>query len=146
MFRQFDNKTYNRKFCERYLHGFSSQNVLLEHMKLCGQHDAVSIKKPSSNSYISFRHFYKTSLCPYTIYADIEALFIKKLTCKAKPSAAGTTKLEDQIPCSFGPLLVDKPNNKTVYKFDRSSNEMQIFFIGFVIKLKSKNQTTCDFR
>ena len=118
----------NRNFCGRCLHGFFSQKVLLEHMKLCGQHDAVSIKMPPSNSYISFRHFYKTSMCPYTIYANIEALCIKKLTCKAKPSAAGTTKLEDQIPCSFGALLVDKPYNKTIYKFDRSSNARQIFF------------------
>ena len=78
MSRQFKNKTYSQKFCQRCLHGFSSQTVLIEHLKLCGQHSAVSIKMPPSESFISFRHWYKTSMCPYTIYADIEAL------CKSK--------------------------------------------------------------
>ena len=113
MSRQFETKTYCRKFCKRCLHGFSSQMVLLEHVKFCGQHDAVSIKMPPEKSFISFCHWFKTSLCPFTIYADTEATCRKKLTCKTNPLKAGTTKLEEQVPCSFGALLVDKPNKRT---------------------------------
>ena len=72
MSRQFESKTYCRN-------GFSSQTVLLEHVKLCGQYDAVSIKMPPEKSFISFRHWFKTSLCPFTIYADTEAICQKKI-------------------------------------------------------------------
>ena len=56
-------------------------------------------------------------------------LFVeKKLTCKANPLKAGTTKLEEQVPCSFGALLVDKPNERTTYKHDRGPKCMEDFF------------------
>ena len=137
MSKQFETETYCRKFCERCLHGFSSQTVLLEHVKLYGQHDAVSIRMPPEKSFISFRHWFKTSLCPFTIYADTEAICRNKLTCKTNPLKAGTTKLEEQVPCSFGALLVDKPNKRTTYKHDRGPNCMENFFNW--IRVQPKN-------
>ena len=56
-------------------------------------------------------------------------LTLRLFACKATPSAAGELKLEEQTPCSFDALLVDIPINKTLYKFDRSSDTMQFFLL-----------------
>ena len=54
MSRQFEKCTNRKKFCERCLHGFSSQNLHKEYSPLCGEHDAVTIKMPPDGSKLSF--------------------------------------------------------------------------------------------
>ena len=67
-------------------------------------------------------------MSPFAIYADTEALCPKQITCKRDPSKAGTTKLEDQIPCSFGALLVDRITNTSLYAFQRGPDSISQFF------------------
>ena len=126
--RQFNISSDRRKFCTRCLHGFSSQKILVDHLKLCGQHDAVSIKIPEPKLYISFRNWCKTSMSPFTICADTEGLCIKKSVCKTDPSKAGTKLVEEQIPCLFCALLLDRPQKRTVYKSLRGPESIQEFF------------------
>ena len=76
MARQFERSTNRTKFCERCLDGFSSQQILSDHLILCGQHEATAIKMPPECSKIRFQHWFKTSICPFVIYADTEALCV----------------------------------------------------------------------
>ena len=128
MTRQYPCSTNRTKFCERCLHGFSSLNRLTEHLDLCGEHDAISIKMPLEGSKVRFKHYFKTLMSPFGIYADTEALCSKQITCGSDPSKAGTTKLGDQIACSFGALLVDRSTNTYHYEFNRGQVSIAIFF------------------
>ena len=38
------------------------------------------------------------------------------------PNEKATTKVEEQSPCSFGSLLVDRASGKSVYEFSRGPN------------------------
>ena len=92
---------------------------------------------PPEGSTITFQHWFKSSFCPFAIYADTEALCRKHITCKIDPSRVGTTKLEDRIPCSFGAVLVDRTTNSTTYKTDRGPDCIKNFFDW--IRLPAKN-------
>ena len=140
MTRQYPCSTNRTKFCERCLHGFSSLNRLTEHLDLCGEHDAISIKMPLEGSKVRFKHYFKTSMSPFAIYADTEALCPKQFTCGRDPSKAGTTKMGDQIACSFGALLVDRGTNTYHYEFNRGQDSIAIFFDWVQSKAKKLSQ------
>ena len=126
MARQFERSTNRTKFCERFLHGFSSQQILSDHLILCGQHEATAIKMPPEGSTIRFQHWLKTSICPFVIYADTEALCLS--AGKNLKTTDNTTKLEEQTPCSFGALLVDRTSKKSFYDTSRGENAISSFF------------------
>ena len=127
MARQFERSTNRTKLCERCLHGFSCQQILSDHLILCGQHEATAIKMPPEGSKIRFQQLFKTSICPFVIYADTEALCLS--AGKNLKTTDNTTKLQEQTPCSFGALLVDRTSNKSIYDISRGENASnEIFF------------------
>ena len=64
----------------------------------------------------------------FVIYADTEALCTKILGCKPNPEKRATTIIEEQTPCSFGSLLVDRANRKSLYESSRGPNCIETFF------------------
>ena len=130
MARQFERSTNRTKFCERCLHGFSSQQILSDHLILSGQHEATAIKMPPEGSKIRFQHWFKTSICPFVIYADTEALCLS--AGKNLNTTDNTTKLEEQTLCSFGALLADRTSNKYFYDTSRGENAVNFFSTIFV--------------
>ena len=58
----------------------------------------------------------------FIIYADTQAL------CKKNPKKRATTINEEQTPCSFGSLLVDRANGKSLYESSRGPKCIETFF------------------
>ena len=83
---------------------------------------------PLDYTKVRFQHWFKTSICPYAIYADTEALCTKVHTCMPSPEKSGTTIIENQVPCSFDVLLVDRTTGKSHYEFKRDENCIEFFF------------------
>ncbi len=62
-------------FCQYCLHGFTSQNLLNDHIQYCQVHDAQKIELPTNKDcFLEFKAYEKTLRVPYVIYADCECL------------------------------------------------------------------------
>ena len=59
---------------------------------------------------VSFGNWFKTSMCPFTIYTEV--ICEKKLTYQTDPAESGTSQLKEQTLCFFGELVVAKLYDK----------------------------------
>ena len=97
-------------FCERYPQGFSSQNVLDDHLFCCRgikcrPENKIEMPKEGKNI-VKFENYQNQMKVPWIIYADFESLVEKIHGCKRDPSGSSTTKTEVHTPCGFGFMAV----------------------------------------
>ena len=60
---------------------------------------------------------------------QIQKQYVKcLLVVRFNPNEKATTKVEEQKPCCFGTLLVDRASGKSVYKSSRGPNCIGVFF------------------
>ena len=67
-------------------------------------------------------------MSPFVIYAETEALCKNIQGCKPNPEKRAKTIIEEQTPCCFGSLLVDRANGKSLYESSRSPYCIETFF------------------
>ena len=61
------------------LHSFRTDNPLKRHERLCDNNDCCHVEMPTKNNKIlKYNHGEKSLKVPFTIYADLECLLIKK--------------------------------------------------------------------
>ena len=99
------SKHKDRKyFCERCLHCYSREDLLVAHKPECrgiGKR-AISIEMPTKGSKIIFQNWCKQISVPYVIYADFEALTTKIDV----PTKSNTQKTELHKACGFSYIVV----------------------------------------
>ena len=96
-------KYHGRKyFCERCLHGYTTEDLLQRHIPECnGIGDrAIRIEMPikGKNDTVKCVNLHKKMKVPFVIYADFEAI-IKKIDDHGRTN---TTKLQERVVCGYG--------------------------------------------
>ena len=92
------------RFCGNCMQPIAKHNYS-KHTDFCEEHKPLEIRMPESDRKITFVNWQKTQWCPFTVYADLEAIDVP-----ADPSfcsESNTTEVERQYPASFGAVLLD---------------------------------------
>ena len=85
-------------FCTYCLHGFSREDLLLEHKPFCNTHGLQHTVLPTEkDKYMQFKNIAKMLEVPFVIYADFE--------CLLKPTTTEGRKHQHQ-PCGYSYLIV----------------------------------------
>ena len=82
LFRLFRRITANNNgdfYCLGCLHSFRTDNALKRHERLCDNNDYCYVEMPTKdNKTWKYNHGEQSLKAPFTIYADLECLLIKK--------------------------------------------------------------------
>ena len=79
LFRGITSNNHGDFYCLGCLHSFRTDNALKKHERLCGNNDYCHVEMPTENNNIlKYNHGEKSLKVPFTIYADLERLLIKK--------------------------------------------------------------------
>ena len=125
-----------KRFCRYCLQCFSSEKVLVEHIKICLKvNGKQSIKL--RNGLIKFNNRYKHLAVSFKIYADSESVFKRVQKTNRDGNAFYTKKYQEHIPCSFTYKIVciDHRFSKLVVLY-RGKNA----FYKFVAKIRNECQ------
>jgi hypothetical protein len=123
-----DGQTY---YCNYCLHGFTTPDLLNDHVPYCSPHGAqrVSFPKSEDKQWVKFTSIHKQLKVPFVIYADFES-FVRPIdSCTPNPAKSSTTLYEKHEACGYSFLVkcahdeMSKPAE--VY---RGSNVIDNFF------------------
>ena len=79
LFRGITSNNHGDFYCLGCLHSFRTDNALKKHERLCGNNDYCHVEMPTeNNNTLKYNHGEKSLKVPFTIYADLERLLIKK--------------------------------------------------------------------
>lgn len=124
---QISNHKAKAYLCDRCLNQFRNSDKLQKHIGHCANQNEYQIEVPTpGNDIIEFKHYKNQVICPYVIYADVEAL-LKTPTenfCKN-----GVTKaIQEHEVYSVGYYLkCSYDDNKSYYKAERGSDCLDWF-------------------
>ena len=106
-------------YCLNCFHSYRTKNKLEEHKKICENHEYCYVEMPNEeNKIIKYNQGEKSIKLPFIIYADLECLLEKMITCYNNLRESSTTEINKHTPsgyslfthCSF-----DKIKNKLDY-------------------------------
>ena len=73
-------------YCQNCLHSFKTDNAIEKHERLC-DNDYCSVEMPTKfNKTLKYNHGEKSLRIPFVIYADLECLLLKQLSCQNNPN------------------------------------------------------------
>ena len=118
-------------YCNYCLHGYSSENLLQEHIPYCSPNgpQKLSFPKSEEQQWVRFNHINKQLGVPFVIYADLESFVEPISTCKPDTSKPFTHAYQKHEPSGFCYLVkctsdeLSKPA-----KVYRGSNVIDNFF------------------
>ena len=133
-------------YCLNCFHSYRTKNKLGAHEKICENRDYCHVEMPTKdNNTIKYNQGEKSIKLPFVVYADLECLLEKMITCYNNPEKSSTTKINKHRPsdysifthCSF-----DKSKNKLNYyrgedcmkKFCKDLRELATKIIDYEIK------------
>ena len=92
------------RFCWNCYQPVLKQNMA-RHSSFCDSNDPLKSLMPKDDRILQFVNWQKTQLCPFVVYADLEALNV----CQTETHrlSSKTHEIERQFPASFGAVLVD---------------------------------------
>ena len=127
------NKHGGKKyFCKHCMHPFTSDSILLKHMKDCMElNGCQAIGMPAEGEVTKFKSFKETVKIPFVIYADLESLLHKlTVTQKLEVDQEQTEKLQKHVACSYGYKVVCCYNDSLSkpYKMYRGTDSVHKFF------------------
>ena len=127
------NKHGGKKyFCKHCMHPFTSEFILLKHMKDCMElNGCQAIGMPAEGEVTKFKSFRETGKIPFVIYADLESLLHKlTVTQKLEVDQEQTEKLQKHVACSYGYKVVCCYNDSLSkpYKMYRGTDSVHKFF------------------
>ena len=104
LLRQYNNHKSKTYFCQYCLHGFTSEEVLKNHLGRCKLHRVQRIKIPEADDKMGHHKikFTKTEYqlhLPFVIYVDFESVLRKQDSCEPLSSKSFTTQYQHHIPC-----------------------------------------------
>ena len=96
------------------------------HLKFCETNIPLEIVMPGQDRVVEFVNWQKTQRCPFTVYADLEAINVP-------PSESGsdarskTREIERQYPASYGAVLIDMRGEWFSFVVFKIVSGLQIF-------------------
>ena len=106
-------------YCLNCFHSYRTENKLETHKKICENHDYCHVEMPTkNNNIIKYNHGEKSMKLPFVIYADLECLLEKMITCINNPNESSTTKINKYTPLGYSIFThcpFDKSKNKLNY-------------------------------
>ena len=89
-------------YCLNCFHSYRTKNKLEAHKKICEKQDYCRVEMSiKCNNTIKYNHGEKSIKMPFTIYADLECLLEKMITCQNNPNKSSTTKINKHTPSSY---------------------------------------------
>ena len=92
-------------FCRNCYQPISKQNMQ-RHLKFCGTNAPLKILMPGQDRAVEFVNWQKTQRCPFTVYADLEAINVSQSE-SGSDERSKTREIERQYPTSYGANLID---------------------------------------
>ena len=116
LFRGITANHHGEFYCLNCLHTFRTDNALKGHERLCDNNDYCHVEMPTQgNKTLKYNHGEKLLKVPFTIYADLECLLIKKQSCQNNPNESYTERKAMHEPCGYALSLIssfDSRENK----------------------------------
>ena len=96
---------------------YSTKNKLEAHKKICENRDCCHAEMPiKDNSTIKYNQGEKSIKLPFAVYADLECLLEKIITCQNNPNELSTTEINKHTPSDYSLF--------THCSFDKSKNKL----------------------
>ena len=115
LFRGITANNNGNCYCLDCLYSFRTDNALKRHERLCGNNDCCHVEMPTrDNKTLKYNHGQKSVKAPFTTYADVECLVIKKQSCQNNPKESYTERKAKHEPSGYALSLIcsfDKTKN-----------------------------------
>ena len=86
-------------YCLNCFHSYSTKEKLKKHEKVCNDHDYCYVEMPNEdNKILKYNHGENLLKVPFIIYADLESLLEKMITCHNNSEKSSTTKTNKHTP------------------------------------------------
>ena len=119
-------------YCLNCFHSYSTENKIEAHKNICKNHDYCCVEMPTkNNNIIKCNHGEKSMKLPFVIYADLECLLEKMITCINSPNESCTTKINKHVPSGYSIF--------TYCSFDESKNKLNYYRKDDCMKKFSKD-------
>ena len=118
LFRGITANHHGEFYCLNCLHTFRTDNALKGHERLCDNNDYCHVEMPTQgNKTLKYNHGEKLLKVPFTIYADLECLLIKKQSCQNNPNESYTERKAMHEPSDYA----------SDYAFDSRENKHNVY-------------------
>ena len=89
-------------YCLNCFCTYSTKNKLEAHKKICENHDYCHVEMPTKDkNRIKYNQGEKSIKLPFVIYADLECLLEKIITCQNNPKESSTTEINKHTPSGY---------------------------------------------
>ena len=103
-------------YCLNCFCAYSTKNKFEAHKKICENHDFCHVEMPTKdNNTIKFNQGEKSIKLPFVVYADLECLLEKIITCLNNPRESSITEINKHVPSGYSLFMhcsFDKTKNK----------------------------------
>ena len=107
-------------YCLNCFQSYTTENKLEKHKKVCENHDYCHVKIPEEyNKILKYNEGEKSMRVPFIIYADLECLLEKMITCHNNPEKSSTTKINKHKPSGYSLF--------THCSFDTTKNKLDYY-------------------
>ena len=104
-------------YCLNCFYAYSTKNKLEAHKKICENDDYCHVEGPTKdNNTIKYNQGEKSIKLPFAIYADLDCLPEKIITCQNNPNESSTTEINKPTPSGYSLF--------THCSFDKSKNKL----------------------
>ena len=107
-------------YCLNSFHSYRTKNKLEAHTKICENRDYCHVEMPTKdNDTIKYNQGEISIKLPFVVYADLECLLEKMITCYNNPEKSSTTKINKHTPSGYSIF--------THCSFDKSKNKLNYY-------------------
>ena len=113
LFKGITSNHYGDFYCLNCFHSYKTKNKL-------EAHDYCHAEMPTKdNNIMEYNHGEKSMKLPFLIYADLECLLEKMITCHNNPTTSSTTEINKHTPSGYSII--------TSCSFDESKNKVNYY-------------------
>ena len=96
-------------YCRHCLHGFTREDLLLDHEPHCSQHGPQRVELPQEDyATLFFKDYHRQLKVPFVIYADFESMTSKIDSVLPNPEKSYTEKYQHHQPCGFSYIVMSE--------------------------------------
>ena len=107
-------------YCLNCFHAYRTENKHEKHKKICENHDYCHVEMPNEdNKIIKYNQGEESIRSPFIIYADLECLLKKIVTCYNNHEQSSTTEINKHTPSGYSLF--------THCSFDKSKNRLDYY-------------------
>ena len=110
-------------YCSHCFHAYTTTNKLEKHKSAYENYDYCCVEMPNEyNKILKYNYGEKSMKAPFVIYADVESLLEKMITCYDNPEKLSTTKINKHTASGYS-LFTQCSFDTTKNKLDRDRGE-----------------------